>query len=261
MISGISCGKKYVNTMNAKLQNTNSTRVIHFQTVVLVLSVYSLVAVFVQEVFKPPAAVCRLLDAFDLVVCIIFITDFVYQMAVSENRLKYILRWGWIDLVSSIPAIGFLRWGRLARTIRLLRLMKSFRMLIMSLFKDKASGTLVTAGLGCFMLLIVSSTLILSIEKTPQSHIRTSVDALLWAFSAMSSSAIAGDAYPVTSLGKIFSILLLIAGMGLFSIFTAFMAGLFIGPSQDIEASDIKEIKEKLGELNGKIERMKEYRS
>jgi len=234
-----------------------SNRVIQFQTVVLVLSVYSLVAVFVQEVLKPAAAVCRLLDGFDFVVCAVFIADFIYQIMASKNRLQYLLRWGWIDLVSSIPAIGFLRWGRLARTLRLLRLMKSFRMLINVLFKDKASGTLVTAGLGCFLLLILSSTLILSIETTPQSHIRTSVDALLWAFSAMSSSAIAGDAYPVTSLGKILSILLLIAGMGLFSTFTAFMAGLFIGPSQDIEASDIKEIKEKLGELNDKIERLR----
>ena len=234
-----------------------SNRMTPFQTVVLVLSIYSLVAVFVLEVIKPPAAVCRLLDVFDLVVCMIFITDFIYQMVVSENRLKYFLRWGWIDFVSSIPAIGFLRWGRLVRTIRLLRTLKSLRMVIMFLFKDKASGTLVTAGLGCFLLLIVSSTLILSIETTPQSHIKTSVDALLWAFSAMSSSAIAGDAYPVTPLGKILSILLLISGMGLFGTFTAFMAGLFIGPSQDVEAGDIKEIKEKLQELKNMIEGMK----
>lgn len=121
------------------------------------------------------------------------------------------------------------------------------------LFKDKATGALVTAGLAALILLIVSSTMILFIETTPQSHIRTSVDALLWAFSSMSSSAIAGDAYPVTPLGKILSIILLISGMGLFSTFTAFMAGLFIGPSQDVEASDIKEIKDKLQALTDKI--------
>jgi voltage-gated potassium channel len=243
--------------MNVKPHNTNSNSLTHFQTVVLVLSVYSLVAVFVQEVLKPPAAACRLLDAFDLVVCVIFIIDFIKQMAVSENRLQYFLRWGWIDLISSIPVIGFTRWGRLVRTLRLLRTVKSLRILILFLFKDKASGALVTSGLAAFLVLIVSSTLILSIETTPQSHIKTSVDALLWAFSSMSSSAIAGDAYPVTPLGKILSIFLLIVGMGLFGTFTAFMAGLFIGPSQDIEASDIREIKEKLGELSDKIERMK----
>ena len=88
----------------------------------------------------------------------------IHQMAVSDNRLNYFLRWGWIDLVSSIPAIGFLRWGRLVRTIWLLKLMKLFRMLIKSMFNDKASGTLVTAGLGCFMLLIVSSSLIYSAD-------------------------------------------------------------------------------------------------
>ncbi|HUI90852.1 MAG TPA: ion transporter [Chitinivibrionales bacterium] len=228
-----------------------------FQIAVLVLSIYSLMAVFVQEVLKPPIAVSKLLDAFDLVVCAVFLIDFTFQMVTSKNRLNYFLKWGWIDLISSIPAIGFTRWGRLVRMVRLLRMLKSFRMLLQYLFKDKASGTLVTAGLTSFLMLIVSSTLILYIETTPQSHIRTSIDAILWAFSAMSSSAIAGDAYPVTPLGKILSIFLLISGMGLFSTFTAFMAGLFIGPSQDIEARDIEEIKEKLRELNDKIEKMK----
>jgi voltage-gated potassium channel len=197
-----------------------------------------------------------LLNAFDLVICGVFITDFIHQLATSKNRLKYFLSWGWIDLISSIPVIGFTRWARLVRTIRLLRIMKSIRMLIVVLFKDKASGALVTAGLLAFLLLIVSSTVILSIETTPQSHIKSSVDALLWAFSAMSSSAINGDAYPVTPLGKMLSMILLISGMSLFSTFTAFMAGLFIGPSQDIEASDIHGIKKQLQDLNDKIDKM-----
>jgi voltage-gated potassium channel len=238
-------------------KETSIGRVTYFQAVVLVLSVYSLVAVFVQEILKPPAAVSHLLNVFDLVVCAVFIADFIHQMVISEHRLKYFLRWGWIDLLSSIPVIGFTRWARLVRTVRLLRLMKSFRMLVGFLFKDKASGTLVTAGLIAFLLLIVSSTVILSIETTPQSHIKTSVDALLWAFSAMSSSAINGDAYPVTSIGKMLSIILLLSGMSLFGTFTAFMAGLFISPSQDIEADDIRGIKKQLQELNDHLTNMR----
>ena len=143
----------------------------YFQIVVLVLSVYSLIAVFILEILKPSAAISHLLNAFDLVICGVFISDFIYQMVTSKNRLKYFLHWGWIDLLSSIPVIGFTRWARLVRTIRLLRIMKSLRMLIVFLFKDRASGALVTAGLLAFLLLIVSSTVILSIETTPQSHL------------------------------------------------------------------------------------------
>jgi len=58
---------------------------VQFQTVVLVLSVYSLVAVFVQELLKPTAAVGRLLDVFDFVVCAVFIADFIYQIMTSKN--------------------------------------------------------------------------------------------------------------------------------------------------------------------------------
>jgi voltage-gated potassium channel len=225
--------------MESKRANVLITQ---FQIVVLALSIYSLIAVFVLEILKPSIAVAQLLNIFDFVVCVIFLIDFIHQMTISKNRLRYFFHWGWIDLISSIPVIGFFRWGRLVRTVRLLRMIKSLRILIQFVFKDKASGTLVMAGLIAFILLIVSSTIILSIETTSQSHIKTSIDALLWAFSSMSSSAIAGDAYPVTPAGKILSIILLISGMSLFGTFTAFMAGLFIGPSQKTEVEDIKEI-------------------
>lgn len=231
-------------------------KITHFQIIVLVLSIYSLVVVFIQEILKPPTTVCNLLNAFDFVVCLVFLTDFIYQMVTSKDRLKYFLQWGWVDLISSIPVLGFTRWARIARTIRLLRIMKSLRLFIVFLLKDKASGALVTAGLLAFLMLTISSTVILSIETTPQSHIRTSVDALLWAFSSMSSSAIAGEAYPVTPLGKILSIFLLISGMSLFSTFTAFMAGLFISPSQNIEAKDIEGVKEELQILTEQIKHL-----
>ena len=236
----------------------SSNKITYFQIIVLVLSIYYLVVVFIQEVFKPVSAVSHLLNVFDLIVCLVFIIDFIYQMVVSKNRLKYFLQWGWVDLISSVPVLGFTRWARIARTIRLLRIMKSLRLFIVFILKDKASGALVTAGLLAFLLLTVSSTLILSIETTPRSHIKTSVDALLWAFSSMSSSAIAGEAYPVTPLGKVLSIILLISGMSLFSTFTAFMAGLFIKPSQDIEATDIKKIKGELQEVNEQIKHREE---
>lgn len=46
-----------------------------FQIVVLLLSIYAIVSVFVVEVLRPSIAICRVLDAFDLVVCAVFIAQ------------------------------------------------------------------------------------------------------------------------------------------------------------------------------------------
>jgi len=51
------------------------------------------------------------------------------------------MKWGWIDLLSSIPMVGFLRAGRLLRLIRLLRVIRAFRStrhLVNHIFANKA---------------------------------------------------------------------------------------------------------------------------
>jgi len=37
------------------------------------------------------------------------------------------MKWGWIDLISSIPTIDILRWGRLVRIFKILRLLRAFK--------------------------------------------------------------------------------------------------------------------------------------
>ena len=37
------------------------------------------------------------------------------------------LRWGWLDLLSSVPAVDFLRIGRAARILRILRILRGIR--------------------------------------------------------------------------------------------------------------------------------------
>ena len=44
----------------------------------------------------------------------------------AERKLAY-LKWGWIDLISSIPMLDFVRWGRIARVVRLIRVLRGVR--------------------------------------------------------------------------------------------------------------------------------------
>ena len=57
----------------------------------------------------------NILEYADFLVCVVFFGDFLFTLIRSENRWRYLRTWGWIDLLSSIPAVDVLRWGRAAR--------------------------------------------------------------------------------------------------------------------------------------------------
>ena len=77
-----------------------------WQIAMLFLCVYALGALFVQTVFSLSPEITSLLDQIDFFVCLIFIGDFISSLVRAESKLVY-LRWGWIDLISSIPISGY----------------------------------------------------------------------------------------------------------------------------------------------------------
>jgi len=58
------------------------------------------------------------------------------------------MKWGWIDLISSIPTLDFMRTGRVLRLIKLLWILRAFRStkhLIHHVFKRRTQGALAVA--------------------------------------------------------------------------------------------------------------------
>lgn len=97
-----------------------------FQIIIIVLSVYVLGSLLVSTLFQLPPEVLRLLDLIDNGICLIFLCDFIYRFYKAPDKLSF-MRWGWIDLISSIPVLNYLRAGRALRLIRLLRVLRAFR--------------------------------------------------------------------------------------------------------------------------------------
>lgn len=44
-------------------------------------------------------------------ICGLFFLDFLLSFYHAERKAKYLVTWGWIDLLSSIPTVDALRWG------------------------------------------------------------------------------------------------------------------------------------------------------
>lgn len=201
----------------------------YLNTIVLILSVYVLVALAASTFFKLPEQINRLLTLLDDSICVFFLLEFCIRLYQAENKWAY-LKWGWIDLISSIPAFPFLRAGRLFRLIRLLRVLRAFRSaknLSQYMFHSKAYGAFTTVSVIAVVMVLFSSIAILEVEHDPNSNIKTAEDAIWWAWVTVTTVGY-GDKYPVTTEGRIIASVLMGVGVGLIGTFTGLMASWFL---------------------------------
>jgi voltage-gated potassium channel len=200
---------------------------------VIVLSVYVLVALLVSLVFRLPPETAHLLDLADNAICGFFLLEFAVRFYRAERKLAF-MKWGWVDLVSSVPQVSWLRAGRTLRLVRLLRILRAFRStrhLLHHLFRSRVQGTFAAAALVAALMVIFSAIAILQVETRPDSNIKTAEDALWWAYSTITTVGY-GDKYPVTGAGRLIAAALMTVGVGLFGTFTGFLASWFVQARQ-----------------------------
>jgi len=87
-----------------------------FDLAIIALTIYVLGALVYETFWNVPKDIADLLQFLDYFICLIFIVEFFYRFYKADNKLKF-LKWGWVDLLASIPAVDFFRIGRLMRLI------------------------------------------------------------------------------------------------------------------------------------------------
>lgn len=207
---------------------------------ILLLSIYVLIALLADTLLKLPPETSKLLNYIDNSICVIFLLDFVVRFKKAESKLAF-MKWGWIDLIASIPTFDFMRSGRLLRVIRLIRLIRAFRStrhIVQHVFKNKMQGTLTSVAIIAVLMVLFSSVAILQFETDPNSNIKTAEDAIWWSYVTITTVGY-GDKYPVTTEGRVIAALLMTVGVGLFGTFTAFTSSWFV--KSDIQTTEKKE--------------------
>ncbi len=216
-----------------KPTNSDTGKLGFLNLLILVLSIYVLVALLASTFFKLPSEVARMLNIADNAICFVFLVDFGNRFYRAPNKLKF-MQWGWIDLVSSIPTLDVMRAGRTLRLIRLLRVLRAFRStkhLVQHIFKRRTQGALTAAAIIAVLMILFSSIAILQVEDDPNSNIKTAEDAMWWAYVTITTVGY-GDKCPETTEGRIIAGLLMTVGVGLFGTFTAYLASWFVGENK-----------------------------
>jgi len=236
---------------------SEAQRIGFLQITVLLLSAYVLAALLAQTLFELPPAVNTLLDRIDFFVCLVFLTEFAVSFRRAPSKLAF-MKWGWIDLLASVPVWDALRWGRLVRIVRIIRLLRAFRStksLLAFLYRDRAKGTLATAALTVFLVMIFACIAVLLFEDDAASTIKTPFDAVWWAISTVTTVGY-GDKVPVTMEGKIVAIVLMLVGIGLFGVLTGLFARLLVEPDFKREETGVAELAQEVRLLRERLEQM-----
>lgn len=232
--------------MSTEAKSKDGDKIGFLNLLILILSVYVLGSLIADTLFKLPKETTRILHYIDNGICFVFMYDFIVRFRRAKNKLQF-MKWGWIDLIASIPTFDFMRTGRLLRLIRLIRIIRAFRStkhIVDHVFKNKIQGTFTSMGLIAVLMLLFSSITILQFETDPNSNIKTAEDAIWWAYVTMTTVGY-GDKYPVTTEGRIIAAILMTVGVGLFGTFTAYVSSWFVKMNDDKkEAEEEKEEKE-----------------
>jgi len=226
-----------------------------FQFVVLVLSLVVLAILVLETVVEMPTEVSVLLACIDNFLCVVLLTDFFLRLRKAPDKWHF-MRWGWIDLLASIPNLEMLRLGRLVRVFRVLRMLRGVRLvhrLLTTIFRHRIQGGLSMVGLTVFLMLSFSSISILLLEQDPDATITTAGDAIWWSVATLTTVGY-GDLFPVTVEGRILAATLMFSGLGLFGTISGITASLFVGASSDDEvivplAEEIRKLRVEVASL------------
>ena len=209
--------------------------------IVFFLSVYVIVALVVDTVFKLSPEVHKLLVDIDYIICIVFFVDFLHRLLTAKNKLEY-MRWGWIDLISCIPSGMFLtgRLFRIFQLIRVLRAVRSIEYLSHYFLRNKIKSAFTSAAILAFLTTVLCAIGILQVEKDhPNANIKDAEDALWWAYVTITTVGY-GDRFPVTVEGRVIAAVLMTVGVGLFGTFTAYVASWFVAKKVEEEEDKIE---------------------
>jgi len=237
----------------------NSEHVGLFQIVILILSIVVLAALGADTIFRLPKEISDVLQTLDTLICVVLLIDFCIRFYKAESKGAF-LKWGWIDLIASIPYIPILRVGRLVRILRIIRLLRAIRAthkITSLILRDKVRTGFASVFLTSFLLIMFCSVGVLICEQPdPQANIKTAGDALWWSVATITTVGY-GDKYPVTSAGRVVAAILMISGIGLFGAFSGLAASFFVGAHQKNIVTEENKILARLEQLEEKIDNLK----
>ena len=201
----------------------------HFDLWLLIAIVISVLVVLVDSVPGIHAKHGEVLFVMEWVFTLLFTIEYIIRIIIIERKKKYIFSvMGIIDLISIIPTylsvflIGY-QYLIVLRSLRLLRIFK-----ILQLKNFQSAGSYISSALHnsyrkilifmmfiSLLVIIIGSIMYIVEEDTP--GFESIPNSIYWAVVTITTVGY-GDVSPVTSMGKFFSIIVMLCGYSIIAV-------------------------------------------
>ena len=173
----------------------------------------------VQVLAQPHGHLDIALRAVTAIAWAVFVVDYVARLSLATDRTRWFFR-HLLDL--AVVALPFLR------PLRLLRLLVLFGALQRAIGGAIRGRVVIYTAFSVVLLIYVASLAILQTERSqPGSKITTFGDAVWWSITTVTTVGY-GDLSPVSGVGRVIAVMLMIGGISLVGVVTATLASWII---------------------------------
>jgi voltage-gated potassium channel len=240
-----------------------------YELLILLLTFLSLADMVLLVLPRTAPQTRQLLEAYDLILSLVFLCDFGLRLKRARSRREYFLRKGGIfDLLGSVPSLGVFRFTALLRLCRISRIVRAVRMLRAQkkegLWKDVLAkrgqyAGLITLVLAVTVISVASVLAVQSESHAARATITTGGDSLWWAIVTITTVGY-GDLYPVTAFGRIVGVFVMVAGVGIIGALASIFASVLIPRPKPVDTSaELGEIKAELVAVRGELAALREH--
>ena len=205
------------------------------------LSVLSIINLVLYYFLENPV-VSEVIRDIDVLLSIIFLSDFLYRLFTADSKPTYFFRQqGWADLLTSspMPIFKILRIFHLFHSGRYMKATGGRRMM-REFISNRSGSTLLSLILLMILILEFGGLVLLSVEsRSSDANIQSASDVLWYIYVTITTIGY-GDRYPVTNSGRAIGVLIMTAGVSLFGTLTAFLANAFIKPERQKPAKTLE---------------------
>ncbi|MGB3006392.1 MAG: ion transporter [Chitinophagaceae bacterium] len=222
---------------------------------IVTLIILNVIAVMLETVTSIHDKYNNFFHYFDLVSVIIFTVEYLLRVWSSNHdpkykhsiygRLKYMISGAaLIDLIAIIPFYIHAVVGLDLRMLRILRLLRFFRLfrltaytkaahLVLNVFKSRKDELSLAFILTSF-LIVIASCLVYFTEHPVQPEQFSSIPATIWWAVVTLTTVGYGDIVPITILGKVFTVIILLAGVALLALPAGIITAGFLEESRKV---------------------------
>lgn len=228
-----------------------------YQLFMTLVTLLALAIAFAYYLIPLPATVDQVLYVVDSLVSVILLYDFFAHLFTQRGRVRYLLTYGWLDLLGALPGLPALRLARIPSLIVMLRKLRETtpKDARIAARQRLAESTLLTVVWVVLLVVTMGSILIVLIEAPVENtNIQTGEDAVWWAIVTVATVGY-GDKFPVTPLGRLIGTAMIVMGVSLFSVLTSYIATQFMARRKSSGVSEVELLRRRMEHSFAELQR------